>query len=434
MKKKLCIILSLLLSLFSFAQEEEGASFVTYWSEGDSYEFEIRTEKIKRINDSLVDHKIGLSKAVLEVIEEMNDHYIIDLKLKTYGDLFSDDTIPSPLNDLIEDSEKLKIRYKTSDLGAFLEVVNHDEIEAFMDKIMNKITSETSIDSKAFKDAMQIVKSKEFIEEKMLENIQLIHYPLGYEFTFDTNYYSSETTNLFDPSKPIKTNGYAVVLDYSKDSGVYRIKNYDEIDQKEMVKMMKVVFKKMNLKNKKTKKELKKMKYDFQESITYDFLIDKTIPKNINYIKEVVITNQDRKTEITNITNIKFLERLKPLITEETCKTLHTGTFVSKDDSGRTVTVLRNDQFQIDSMHDYVNISEIKWIDDCFFTSKLVKSTSSEFSPLLGTEIEIQLINFDENNILTYECFVPLYDLRLSQDVLFEKISDEADIDYQAKD
>lgn len=86
-------------------------------------------------------------------------------------------------------------------------------------------------------------------------------------------------------------------------------------------------------------------------------------------------------------------------ISDIDCTILHKGTFMYADEQGQPVKVVINGKKHTEYHKNGYIKSEIKWINDCEYTAKLVKITLPKFPYKRGTVMKVSIDDIEENAI-----------------------------------
>lgn len=182
--KQLLGFLTLLICNAGFGQTDSLAvPFVAYWSIGDTYEY-----RITRIRTSFNEDKPTKTDSTtyfgtFSVIDSTATEYLINWKYKAN---FTD--LPLEYSELLNNNNIiLDFKYKTDELGQFIELENWQEVadvirSSIDNDLLPKFESSVTKNSGFLKDYYDNLLTKEGIEELVLGELMLFHFPFGVEF------------------------------------------------------------------------------------------------------------------------------------------------------------------------------------------------------------------------------------------------------------
>src|SRR5690606_28168492 len=179
-------------------------AFVSYWSLGDSYDF-----KVTKINQQWREGQLTKDQkeeyiANFTVIDSTENSYTISWSYE--NDLGSTYQIPEELLEKFSKYKITEIKYKTSEVGDLVEILNWKEVGETMNALFDDIVEvlgEKDVEKKeALKAAMlpfkQIYSSQQGVEQLVLKELQYFHFPLGVEFDItEPLVYDDEIPNMF---------------------------------------------------------------------------------------------------------------------------------------------------------------------------------------------------------------------------------------------
>lgn len=296
MKKIISLIIILTISTNLFSQiDTTKVAFVSYWSIGDSYDFKVSKIKQQWKEGKLTKDQKQVYVANFTVIDSTENSYTI--KWSYENDLGNTYKIPEKLLDKFSKYKITEIKYKTSEVGDLLEILNWKEVGKTMndmfDDIIEVLGDKDEKKRNALKTAMQpfkqIYSSKQGVEQLVLKELQYFHFPMGVEFDIsEPLVYDEELPNMFG-GKPIKAKSkiYFENVDFEENFCV--LKHEMSLNPNDTKKILKQVFKKMNLGDKEMKKALKTAVFKIEDRNTYEYYFNPGIPHKIETIRETII-------------------------------------------------------------------------------------------------------------------------------------------------
>lgn len=177
MKKKKTLIIGILLifSIQLFGQisvKDSTVQVIGYWSKLEKQSYDVSFEKLKIKNKDTISRELMKYEVDIKVIDSTENSYISEWHYKN----FKIDTKNELVKKLTSLSEDITVLIKTDELGAFIEVVNWENVRDYLnkvaielktelkdvpnsDKIIDNIiktyNSKKSIEANAIKDALQ---------------------------------------------------------------------------------------------------------------------------------------------------------------------------------------------------------------------------------------------------------------------------------------
>ena len=189
MRKTLSLITILLISTNLFSQiDTTKIAFVSYWSIGDSYNFKISKIKKQWKEGKLTKDQKQDYIANFKVIDSTENSYIINWSYE--NDLGNTYKIPEKLLDRFSKYKITEIKYKTSEVGYLIEILNWKEVGDTMNSMIVDIIEVLGDKDEMKKDALktalqpfkQIYSSKQGVEQLVLKELQYFHFPMGLEY------------------------------------------------------------------------------------------------------------------------------------------------------------------------------------------------------------------------------------------------------------
>lgn len=274
--------------------------FIAYWNLGDNFDFEIKkSEKIfigKKTKDSIYQAELKSSNqhtyhVNFRVLDSTNVDYTI---------LYSFDNAILNLSrfnlkpDEDYHDQRISLIYKTTTDGEFVEVLNWDEVAALFNEYFTSI-SENLKDQKIYSPQMDnylnLLKSaygsKENIEDLIIHDITLIHFPLAgvYDTRETTTYEDIYYHPFLEKTYPLNCSFNFENIHLDDYEITMKYKSHSEIpDGKEAIMtIMKDII------NFEDTPDLDVSNFNIDENMTYDFYIYPGIPKRIQHEKMATV-------------------------------------------------------------------------------------------------------------------------------------------------
>ena len=302
MKKHLFLMLITIFTMPLFGQvDTTKVPFVAYWSVGDSYNFKISKTKQQWKEDKLTKDEQKSQVVNFTVIDSTETSYTISWSYE--NDLGNTYQIPEELLEKFSKYQMTEVKYKTSEVGEFLEILNWEEIRAIMngmfDDMIELLGKNDKIQQNAIDELMQplrqVYSSKQGIEQLVLKDIQYFHFLMGLEYNItEPILYEDEFPNMFG-GKPIKADGKMYFKDVDFEEGFCTVKQEVVLDPEDTKEVIKQMFKQMKLKDRELKKILKTAVFEIEDNNTYEYYYYPGIPHKIEIMRNTFLDMDKEK-------------------------------------------------------------------------------------------------------------------------------------------
>ncbi|HSO77207.1 MAG TPA: hypothetical protein VLQ76_01450 [Bacteroidales bacterium] len=310
MKKTSLLILLFTLTLSTYCQTDSSeVSYVAYWSVGDSYDFKVTKTNMQWSGDSLTKNNMSEYVANFEVIDSTETSYTIIWSFK--NELVNTYDIPEPLIEKLSKYSVTEVIYTTSELGEFTGIKNWKELgetmRAMFTDLFTVISEEQGSDyDKLMKTAEPIIaiySSQQGVEQMVLPELQLFHFPFGAMFTVsDTIDYEDQFPNMLggDPIRA-ETKLYFESVDYADDRAM--LVQESKLNSDDTRALLTRLLTQMVQNDSEFEAALARARYDIRTSTHYDYYYYPGIPIKIDLNRNTVIDIDDSKTRrVDNIT------------------------------------------------------------------------------------------------------------------------------------
>jgi hypothetical protein len=312
---KWCLILYILINPFIFYGQDEPKkiSFVSYWSNGDDYNFKVTKIKQQWKGKDLIKNDSIQYIANFKVIDSTSNSYKINWSYET--NLKNTYNIPEELLKKFEKYKITNVIYLTSELGEFKGIVNWKEIgtvmtNMFYDLINFRSRQDELAKSKLKKSLLPLInlyKTKQGIEQLVLSELQYFHFPFGLEYNIsEPLIYEDKLPNMFG-GEPIKGNGKIYFENVDFEERFCLLKQEVNLDASDTRKLLKKMFEKMNISSDELKKVLKNAVFDIKDRNVYEYYYDPGIPHRIETVRETVIDINSEKGKRIDKTVIELI-------------------------------------------------------------------------------------------------------------------------------
>lgn len=321
MNKYLNLILVLIFTTPLFSQvDTTKVAFVAYWSIGDSYDFKVSKTKQQWKEGKLTIDQKQEYIANFSVIDSTENSYTINWSYD--NDIGSTYKIPEELLENFSKYKLTEIKYKTSEVGAFLEILNWKEVGEIMnnmfDDIVQVLGEKDKKIQKTLKTALesfrQIYSSKQGIEQLVMKELQSFHFPMGLEYNItEPIVYDEEIPNMFG-GKPINANSKLYFENVDFEESFCTVKKEMSLNPNDTKEMLKQVFTQMMLKpnglkldDKGMEKALQTAVFKIEDRNIYEYYYNPGIPHRIETTRESIIDIDKEKGKRIDKTIIELI-------------------------------------------------------------------------------------------------------------------------------
>ena len=315
MRKTLSLITILLISTNLFSQiDTTKIAFVSYWSIGDSYNFKISKIKKQWKEGKLTKDQKEDYIANFKVIDSTENSYTINWSYE--NDLGNTYKIPEKLLDRFSKYKITEIKYKTSEVGYLIEILNWKEVGDTMNSMIVDIIEVLGDKDEMKKDALktalqpikQIFSSKQGVEQIVLKELQYFHFPMGLEYDItEPLLYDDELPNMLG-GRPIKAKAKLYFENVDFEESFCVIKQELSLDPKDTKDLLKQFFKQMKLGNKEVKKALETAVLQIEDKNVFEYYYNPGIPHRIETIRETIIDIDKAKVKNIDKTIIELID------------------------------------------------------------------------------------------------------------------------------
>ena len=208
MKKLIVFGIIILISSNLFSQisiKDSTVQVIGYWSKYDKQSYDVTYEKYKLKNKDTISRELMKYEVDVKIIDSTANSYSIEWFYKNYS-INTENELVRKLTSIADD---ISVKIKTDEYGAFLEVINWEEVRDYLEKVTEKLKVELK-DVPNYKEiianVMSIYSTKESVEANAIKDaLQFykfhgVKYKLGEELTGKL-----ETSNNYG-EKPFETN------------------------------------------------------------------------------------------------------------------------------------------------------------------------------------------------------------------------------------
>ncbi|MFN8207994.1 MAG: hypothetical protein U0T82_11385 [Bacteroidales bacterium] len=266
-------------------------SFVSYWSKGDSFDFEIVKMRTQWKADTLAKNDTSRYIANFLVVDSTDKSYTIKWSCKT--NLKYTYKLPDDIALNLSKYEITEVLYQTSELGEFIGIINWKEIGAKTRSMLTDMFSALGLDENEttvrIEPFISLLSTKEGVETYIFPELRYLHFPSGASFSVeDTIEYEENYPNLLG-GDPVRGKGILFIesVDFENDHCVMR--QQVRLNSEDTKKMISQLLFKMGITDKEFEKEMKRAEYDIISNNRFEFFYYPGIPIDIDAIRESII-------------------------------------------------------------------------------------------------------------------------------------------------
>ena len=236
MKKLLVFGIIFLISSNLFSQisiKDSTVQVIGYWSKYDKQSYDVTYEKYKVKNKDTISRELMKYEVDVKIIDSTENSYTIEWFYKNY----SIDTENELVRKLTSIANDISVKIKTDEYGAFVEVIDWEEVRDYLEKVTEKLKVELK-DVPNYKEiianVMSIYSTKESVEANAIKDaLQFykfhgVKYKLGEELTGKL-----ETSNNFG-GKPFETDVQYSLDEINKTDGNSILRSNEVINSEEL--------------------------------------------------------------------------------------------------------------------------------------------------------------------------------------------------------
>lgn len=300
MKKPILFVAILLQSYLITAQVDTTyVPFVSYWSTGDAYKFQITKIKKQWKEGNLTKNDSSSYHVNFEVIDSTESSYTI--KWSYEADPMGDFGLSEEFASTFEKYQNIDIIYKTSELGTFLGIQNWQEVsdmtKEIFSKVIDALSKEDKSKSKKVRKAMEpllaVYSSKEGLEQVIFKELQYFHFPFGLEYAVnDTIKYEDQLPNMLG-GDPFRADSKIYIEAVDFEEAYCTLIHTMKINSDDTKEMLRKLFKQMGMKDKDLKQALKTAVFDIQDRNHYEYFYYPGVPS-------IIETTRTTKMDIGN--------------------------------------------------------------------------------------------------------------------------------------
>ncbi|MDM8002789.1 MAG: hypothetical protein QUS66_07705 [Bacteroidota bacterium] len=297
-----------------FCQDDTtSVSYVAYWSVGDSYDFRVRKTSMQWTGDSLTKDEISEYTANFEVVDSTETSYTV---VWTYSnELINTWDIPEEMLDELSKYEMSEVVYTTTEMGEFIGIENWEELSQMVRSMFNDIFRIIAKDSGTDHDKMmqaaqpflEMYSSKEGIEQMVLPELKLFHFPFGAMIPVgDTIRYEDQFPNLLC-GDPIRADAklWFEEVDFSEERSL--LVQESRLNREDTMVFLKEILSRMGAQSEEMTNLLSEAVYTIDTFNRYDYYYYPGVPVKIDFNRHVQIDIGEEQSRRDDTISIELL-------------------------------------------------------------------------------------------------------------------------------
>lgn len=314
MKKAFLLLAVIAATTGAFGQPDTSSvSYVAYWSVGDSYDFKVRKTSQQWTGDSLTKDEISEYTANFEVVDSTETSYKI---VWTYSnELVNTWDIPDEMLDELSKYEMSEVVYTTTELGEFTGIENWEELAEMMRSMFNDLFRILANDSQeefdrlmdAARPFLEMYSSKEGIEQMVLPELKLFHFPFGAMIPVgDTIRYEDQFPNLLG-GDPIRADAkiWFETVDFAEERSL--LVQESKLNREDTMAFLREILSRMGATGDDLAKVLAEATYTIDTFNRYDFYYYPGVPVMIDFNRHIRIDIGEEKNRRDDTITIELL-------------------------------------------------------------------------------------------------------------------------------
>lgn len=284
---RLSFILLFLLPLSVLGQNDT-ISFVTYWSKGDVFEYQINKIAKTWRDGKLRKQEKGGYKARLEVLDSGATYYRVQWTYEMDPRQFF--RLPAQVQNLAVKLGEMKVIYRVSELGELQKLENWQEVhqtwreisEMVLQAYGEKLSDAERATVKSGLDAiLQAYNSSEGITSLFLKDLQVLHFAFGSAFKVgETLEYEDQLPNMMG-GKPLKADAKLFISQVDTTTQQCVLRHQMHVNPEAAKTFMIQILQKMGATKEEVKKELGQAKIDVNDDNYLEYNYEFGIPIKI---------------------------------------------------------------------------------------------------------------------------------------------------------
>jgi hypothetical protein len=298
----------LMLSPFMSIGQNNDIPIIAYWENGASYSFKVKKLKEKWEEDKITNTENTSYIANLKVLDSTETSYKLEWGFKK--DDSSEGGSPVSLYDLFPN-----IIYTTDENGSFNEIENWKEISEILEGYYQSLMKNSKAEfTKEIQDNMnelfQGIHSKQGIEQIIMKELQILHFPYGHLFENGAPIeYQEELANFFG-GDPISASGKISFQFLDEETDRCLIKQQLNIPTEETNKLMKGIMEKLKLNDNELEEAMKTWHYIFNDDNSFEMHLDTGVPIQFKSLRTINLKMKDQQVKRVDTIEITRIDQI----------------------------------------------------------------------------------------------------------------------------
>jgi len=278
---KLWIIPLVMLSFQALGQNDT-IGIVAYWAKGEVFKYQVKKSTKVWRSGELSQQKTSDYQAKFKVLDSTATYYRIEWTYELDPRKFFD--IPVKAQNFLDKLAKMKVIYRTSELGEFQKVENWQEVYKLLlemsEDIIQLYENKWSASKKAalktrLKSFLTAYNSPKGVASLLLKELQLLHFAFGGAFIKDQPVvYEDQLPNMMG-GKPLKANAKLWISEVDTTTQQCVLRHQMHINPQSAKTFILEVLQKMGATGDKLKQELGQAKFEINDNnhLKYNYVL-----------------------------------------------------------------------------------------------------------------------------------------------------------------
>ena len=287
---------------------------VAYWDLKDEFHYQVTTINRQVQSGALTKNDTSSYSVSLKVLEANETSYLLSWGLKSNPGVFN---VPDYLLQELEAYTIKKVIYRTTETGEFVGVENWEEISAIMDQFFDAMAEKYFNEEGRGQEIEQILapvreiyQSKEGIENLAFDEVQILHFPFGYEYSVsDTLRYEELFPNMLG-GDPIRANTILYMDSVAMVDSYCSLTEEMELNPDDTRLLVTELFKRMGLNDKELEDAIATSTIDITDRNRYEVYYDTGLPLRIHTYRKSIIDIPSKDGNTVNTKEV-IIERIE---------------------------------------------------------------------------------------------------------------------------
>lgn len=271
------------------------ASCVAYWEKGEKKTFLITHAKEKNVPGKTPSNSSLTYEAYVVILDSSSSGYKVQWTFQLPAVFKAKN--PS-LAGLLPVFDGLKIIFKTTEEGAFIELLNWEEVRDAFVKMM-EVSLPKRLDSAgkvALEKSKAVFNSKEMVESSMINEIKIFHLPYGFKYSTTA---IKEITEIASPfgSEPLPASQVSQVTELDPKQDYFKLAIKEDIDKEGAARLFEALLKKVDMSQDSISVEERKIISSIEISDYKEYQIS----QSTGWVKKVIYKRTVKSSEMSQV-------------------------------------------------------------------------------------------------------------------------------------